>query len=137
MFSHFGEDSWTLDRDRLISFFRSNDQTSAQVGELQAATFQTVAMIVTRQSSPIKTITPEAQNRTLRPATRKRLSVPTHAAAPAVEAQQQVQPVAEVKTSNRDFALTVRIEINLPANGDKDTYDLIFKSIRDNLLTSD
>ena len=32
------------------------------------------------------------------------------------------------------FGLTVRIEINLPASGDQETYDRIFKSIRDNLL---
>jgi hypothetical protein len=33
-----------------------------------------------------------------------------------------------------DFGLTVRIEINLPAGGDQQTYDRIFKSIRENLL---
>jgi len=34
----------------------------------------------------------------------------------------------------KDFGLTVRIEINLPADGDQETYDWIFKSIRENLL---
>jgi hypothetical protein len=34
------------------------------------------------------------------------------------------------------MALTVRIEINLPAGGDQSTYDCIFKSIRENLLNS-
>jgi hypothetical protein len=33
-----------------------------------------------------------------------------------------------------NVGLTVRIEINLPADGDQDTYDRIFKSIRENLL---
>jgi hypothetical protein len=39
-------------------------------------------------------------------------------------------------TSNgtREFGLTVRIEVNLPATGDQDTYDKIFKSIRENFL---
>lgn len=32
------------------------------------------------------------------------------------------------------MALTVRVEINLPAGGDQETYDRIFKSIRENLL---
>jgi len=32
--------------------------------------------------------------------------------------------------------LTVRIEVNLPADGDQDTYDKIFKSIRENLLNA-
>lgn len=30
--------------------------------------------------------------------------------------------------------LTVRVEINLPAGGNKETYDAIFKSIRENLI---
>ena len=34
----------------------------------------------------------------------------------------------------RNFGLTVRIEINLPAAGDRETYDNIFRSIRENLL---
>jgi hypothetical protein len=37
------------------------------------------------------------------------------------------------RTNN--LGLTVRIEINLPAGGDQDTYDRIFKSIRENLLS--
>jgi hypothetical protein len=35
---------------------------------------------------------------------------------------------------DRVLGLTVRIEINLPAQGDQKTYDTIFKSIRENLL---
>lgn len=34
----------------------------------------------------------------------------------------------------RDFGLSVRIEINLPADGSQETYDRIFRSIRENLL---
>ena len=45
---------------------------------------------------------------------------------------------AKVETSSAkgktDFGLSVRIEINLPADGTKETYDSIFKSIRENLL---
>jgi len=45
-------------------------------------------------------------------------------------------PIIEVTGGNgrRDMALTVRIEINLPAGGSKETYDNIFKSIRANLI---
>jgi hypothetical protein len=32
-------------------------------------------------------------------------------------------------SENPNFGLTVRIEINLPATGDQETYDKIFKSI--------
>ena len=37
-------------------------------------------------------------------------------------------------TGSRDFGLSVRIEINLPANATKETYDNIFKSIKENLI---
>lgn len=36
--------------------------------------------------------------------------------------------------STGGVALTVRIEVNLPAQADQETYDRIFKSIRANLL---
>jgi hypothetical protein len=35
---------------------------------------------------------------------------------------------------SRDFGLTVRVEVNLPAGGDQETYDKIFRSIRQNLF---
>jgi hypothetical protein len=37
-------------------------------------------------------------------------------------------------TANSSVGLTVRIEVNLPASGDQETYDNIFRSIRKNLL---
>lgn len=52
--------------------------------------------------------------------------------APAPHATQQL---TEASISSADkVGLTVRIEINLPAVDDQDTYDKIFKSIRENLL---
>ena len=32
------------------------------------------------------------------------------------------------------FGLTVRVEVNLPADADQETYDKIFQSIRKNLI---
>ena len=40
----------------------------------------------------------------------------------------------EQNDNRNQVGLTVRIEINLPAEGDQETYDRIFKSIRENLL---
>jgi hypothetical protein len=133
LFSLFGDEAWMLNQDRLISFFRNTDQSSDQVGKLQAAVFQTLVSIVKRQPLPVKTVTPEPQPKTLKLRVKKRVSAPTQATIPLV-AEQPPQPVVDSKTKGRDFALTVRIEINLPVSGDQETYDLIFKSIRDNLL---
>ena len=44
------------------------------------------------------------------------------------------RPAAPVIPSCNSVGLTVRIEINLPAGGDKETYDAIFQSIKENLL---
>jgi hypothetical protein len=35
-----------------------------------------------------------------------------------------------------DVGLTVRIEVNLPPAADQETYDRIFRSIRENLLNA-
>jgi len=50
---------------------------------------------------------------------------------------------SEIKTvisndekDQRDIALTVRIEVNLPTASDQKTYDMIFRSIRENLLNA-
>ena len=53
------------------------------------------------------------------------ISAPTHNTATA---QLPINPAGS------NFGLTVRVEINLPADGTKETYDNIFKSIRENLL---
>ena len=69
----------------------------------------------------------------------------TKKAKTTVPKQREPKPEAALAAKNNNppgnqghspngVALTVRIEINLPAAGDQDTYDRIFKSIRENLL---
>ncbi len=43
LFSLHGNESWNLSDDKLISFFRGADHTSAIVGQRQAGTFQALA----------------------------------------------------------------------------------------------
>lgn len=50
---------------------------------------------------------------------------------PKPQPENQTQLGQNQKSS---LGLTVRIEINLPADGSKETYDNIFKSIKENLL---
>jgi hypothetical protein len=38
-------------------------------------------------------------------------------------------------STGQDVALTVRIEVNLPAGADDDTYDAIFASIKKHLMS--
>jgi hypothetical protein len=61
--------SWKLPQDKLISFFRSTDHTSAITGQRQASTFQTLAglggqteiNLKTSSSSTPKSSTPKAK----------------------------------------------------------------------------
>lgn len=145
LFGLHGDLAWTLPTDKLISYFRNTDHTSALVGQRQASTFQALAGIagkaqdVPRVAAP-KTKAPDGTS--AKPA--KKAASATTTASPAATPQQShaearvgLPPAAapaQGTQSPAGMALTVRVEINLPAGGDQATYDRIFKSIRENLL---
>lgn len=123
LFALYKDEAWKLSPDKLVSFFRSKDKTTALVGKLQAATFQLLAGLgghgavaespATKTSSKTKPARPKAEK--MKP--------------------NGAPPTREQKGA-RDFGLTVRIEVNLPPAGDQETYDRIFRSIRENLLNA-
>ena len=131
LFELHGEKSWSLDNDSLIAYFRGTDQTSAIVGKRQANTFRALARFAGYGDSrdaeakgrPTKTV--EKKKTT----SRRTVDTPPSAKKDASNEHHK----ALSKDSSR-VGLTVRVEINLPAEGDQDTYDRIFKSIRENLL---
>ena len=51
LFSLHGENAWNLQSDKLISYFRNTDQSSAIVGQRQATTFQALAGLAGRIDS--------------------------------------------------------------------------------------
>jgi hypothetical protein len=121
LFSTHGKDAWALDREKLIGFFKVSYETSNLTAQRQAITFETLASL----SGKIKkeTVIGEAKKRNTSkvkktsPGQAKKVSVSTNS-----------------QNLNNEIGLTVRIEINLPAQGDQETYDRIFRSIRENLL---
>jgi Family of unknown function (DUF5343) len=120
------DDAWGLDDNSLISFFRSADQTSAVVGKRQADTFQALAALAGHGevATPSKTKPPKD------PKAKNGKSPKT--APPAVK----IKGAGNGGDGQRDFGLTVRIEVNLPQAADQETYDRIFRSIRENLLNA-
>lgn len=137
LFSLHGKETWKLDVDALIQYFRSTDDTSAIVGRRQATTFQALSALSGHAEIPPVRNTPGkkpfvAKAPTKRPAKAQHAT----AAAPREEESRQSE---KVKTGGRprDVGLTVRVEINLPADGDQETYDRIFKSIRENLIDAE
>ena len=131
LFDVRGEDAWTVGKDQLIGYFRSADKTSDIIGGRQAGVFMALRELAGHQS--------EGNG-----ATKPRIVRASRAKVPTTkkESVEQKKPIelqrpAVILSSEQpkvDMALTVRIEINLPAEGTQETYDAIFKSIRANLF---
>lgn len=123
LFELYGEASWTLKSEDLINFFRQNDQTGEAVGKMQANTFKTLSSL----SGYAEAIEVKVSDKS-KPSNKVK----------STSKDKNIASQAKVETSSAkgktDFGLSVRIEINLPADGTKETYDSIFKSIRENLL---
>jgi Family of unknown function (DUF5343) len=128
LFELHGDGAWNLDNAALINFFRTHDGTTAVVGKLQASTFKSLAAYAGHGELPAaKTVSPKKQKQAGKAVPKKSI-----AAVPTVAATTPKSGKGE--HTSGVVGLTVRIEINLPADGDQETYDRIFKSIRENLL---
>ncbi|ESZ64058.1 DUF5343 domain-containing protein [Mesorhizobium sp. L103C131B0] len=131
LFSIRGDDAWTMSRDALIGYFRSADKTSDIIGSRQAGVFAALRELSGHHIE-------EAPPGKPKPASPRRIQAPKRPAKAATGKSEEIvqdPPVATVlKGQKGDVALTVRIEINLPAEGTQETYDAIFKSIRANLF---
>lgn len=126
LFDLHGDKSWNLDMNQLISFFRTSDQTSSIVGIRQANTFKTlVALSGHGEAREVKV---QKSN------TKKRVKEKSDKSKMSHEQNTNTNEISGSLNEKRNLGLTVRIEINLPADGNQETYDRIFKSIRENLL---
>ena len=127
LFDLRGDGAWSLSKDALTAYFRATDKTSEAIGSRQAAVFQTFRSLSGHDhvSETIATKSKRAKSKASSPKKQK-----------VTETKPSDDPKAntEKKDVRTDMALTVRIEINLPANGSQETYDNIFKSIRANLI---
>jgi hypothetical protein len=125
LFSLRGDETWSLDQPTLVTYFRQSDRTSDVVGMRQATTFQTLAALSGRREEPAPSV----------PSPRKEKLIKQKTKIDKKELQTGKNiPLDMGEPKSRDLGLTVRIEINLPASADQETYDKIFKSIRENLL---
>lgn len=137
LFDIHGDKAWELDINKLITFFRHSDQSSVVVGGRQANTFKALAafsgygeLLETKEKSAVKkTSNTKAVVTSPTPAKAKK-----NIALQVVSAEKAPVDIHKATVTNRDIGLSVRIEINLPAQGDQDTYDKIFKSIKEHLI---
>jgi hypothetical protein len=130
LFELRGPDAWTMNKDQLITYFRSADKTSDIIGGRQAGVFIALRELVGFGSGEGEAA-PKTSTARPRPVTKK-----PKPAATATETVKEDTPTPPLKAQKGDMALTVRIEINLPADGTQETYDAIFKSIKANLYPS-
>lgn len=130
LFAIRGEDAWTLPKADLIGYFRSADKTSEIIGSRQAGVFVALSEVA-GFTPPSSTGAPKAK-----PTSTNGSKKPAKKAATVASTQDQAAKPDNVGNPARakgDMALTVRIEINLPAEGTRETYDAIFQSIKANL----
>ena len=131
LFKLYDDESWNLDKESLIGFFRNTDHTSAAVGGHQATTFQLLAGFAGHREAPQVKAEKSAHKK---PATRPEAGkIKSGQRATKAKNNSSEKSTAPIPSESR-VGLTVRIEINLPADGDQEAYDRIFKSIRENLL---
>jgi hypothetical protein len=130
LFTHYNEDAWELPDGKLVAFFRTTDQTSNITGKRQANTFQTLAGIAGHGQAP-----PSPKPKQPRDPKPKQGKTEKTGAAYTAEDRSEARH-ADRNGAFRDVGLTVRIEVNLPQAADQETYDRIFRSIRENLLNA-
>jgi hypothetical protein len=128
LFDLRGDDAWAMNKDALIGYFRSADKTSEVIGTRQAAVFQAFRALAGREQPPATPKNGGASKPVARASSTKTIKTkgPVHASV-------RVEPPASVTPLKKDMTLTVRIEINLPAEASAESYDNIFKSIKANL----
>lgn len=133
LFELRGDEAWNLDRDTLIGFFRATDETSALTATRQAVAFEALAALSGhgKASTPKPRLTTiKAESMAAKKATKAEKMTGGKFTNPAARKLEEIEP----GTTTGGMALTVRIEVNLPAQADQEIYDRIFKSIRANLL---
>jgi len=131
LFETRGEDAWTMTKPQLTGYFRATDKTSEIIGSRQAGVFIMFRALAGHEQSGESALKPAGT----KPKQPKPKAV-TAKATKTADAQKSKGATLDVNggKDRRDVGLTVRIEINLPAGGSKETYDNIFKSIRANLI---
>ncbi|MGB0085286.1 MAG: DUF5343 domain-containing protein [Rhodomicrobiaceae bacterium] len=132
LFALHGDNSWTLPNDELVNFFRKSNQSSDVVGSRQAKTFETLASLSGKRDFDDSA---SAQKVPTRPRRRERLAGRAHERVSEKRGAAAAVPAVDTGREH-SVGLTVRLELNLPANATKEDYDNIFKSIRENLLNA-
>jgi hypothetical protein len=130
LFTIKGEDAWTMTKGDLIGYFRSADKTSEIIGSRQAGVFVALSEIAGHTTEPS---TGNSKPKTASTSNAKKSAKKAASVAPSPVIAVKSESFNTPAKAKGDMALTVRIEINLPTEGTRETYDAIFQSIKANL----
>jgi len=133
LFEIRSDGAWTMTKGQLIGYFRSADKTSEVIGGRQAGVFIALRELAgyATEAATVQGVSKAKSN-----GSAKAKSPPRSSKLVEQKTQERITDVPSFPSptsSKGDIALTVRIEINLPAEGSQETYDAIFKSIKANL----
>lgn len=129
LFELHSDAAWNLDRNALTQFFRTTDHSSDVVGTRQAGTFGALAALSGHSEVP----PPKPATKAVKKQAAAKAAPKATGAIKKKQSGDGGSPFLTPPTPNQ-VGLTVRIEVNLPAGGDQQTYDRIFRSIRENLI---
>lgn len=134
LFDTYGDETWILEDSKLITFFRQEDKSTQTVGELKARTFKTLSTYVGhREDKKLLEKKQTKKNNTNNTNKQTRRSSDTSQKTDG-EKKDTTDDSPRQKSINKSLNLSVRIEVNLPIADNQETYDKIFKSIRENFL---
>jgi hypothetical protein len=136
LFRDQGDSPWDEPRERLATWFRVTDKTSDLIGDRQATTFLTLCALAGHGDVAVPP--PSTSTSTSKNPTSKAPRAPKASGSNASKPAENAQPAAPVHVDPIIAApavgLTVRVEVNLPADGSPEAYDAIFASIRKHLI---
>lgn len=130
LFDLHNENAWALTPDSLISFFRTSDSSTEVVGGLQAKTFLVLSGLSGYGKEELKT---KVENR--KPVKKNEKNIRENNEKKFFSNDQSTGTVPVRNKSS--IGLTVRIEINLPVSNDQETYNKIFRSIKENFINEE
>lgn len=140
LFDEMGDAVLDVPKGDLVHWFRAADKTSEVVGQRQASTFQTLAALAghgdlpSNRSGGAKKTSASSPGSAAKKAPAKKTVASETTLDRDTEKPSRIDGDSGGKIAH-DVGLTVRIEVNLPPDGDADTYDAIFASIKKHLMS--
>ena len=129
VFELHGDGTWNLTTDKLITFFRQSDQTSAAIGKRQTDIFRILVSLAGHSELPSSKAAKAKNTPAASKKNRKRTAM-------SKETKTAKQAVSSDAKTSRDFGLTVRVEINLPADGTSTSNPFQGRRGRQNIVVS-